>query len=135
MGIDGLGEREVGERSGGDNGYFVRVFVNHADQEVRGVFIGRFGGGRAFGHRRNFPGAVNGVAGGEIPGALINDLAVHGFPATDVFLGIDEREGGAWHDRNIGAADNFHQAQGVLDFFGEPSVAGDDGDAEDVSVG
>ena len=132
--IGGLGDGEIGERATFVNGDLVRIFVDHAEQELRDVFGGRFRAGRAFGHGRNFRGAVNGVALGEIPGALISDLAVERLPARDEFLAVDEREGGAGDDGNVGASDNFEQAQSVQDFFVAPGIARDDGDAEDFGV-
>ena len=45
VGIDGEGERDVGERAGGVDGDLVRVRVDLADEEVGGVFVERLGGG------------------------------------------------------------------------------------------
>ena len=61
-------------------------------------------------------------------------LAVERFPLGDVFLGIHERKDGAGNDWDVGAANDFEQAQGVLNFFVAPGVAGNHGDAKHVGI-
>src|SRR5215470_10249011 len=82
----------------------VRVFVDHADQEVRGIFGLWFECRIAFGQRiGNFERSAvdSGIpcAGGSrsarrmdlvlIPSALVSHLAVKLFPASDLFLAVD----------------------------------------------
>src|ERR1700722_104456 len=76
-----------------------------------------------------------GMATGIVPRALIDELAVERLPARDKFLAVNQRKSGAGNYRNVGAADNFEQAQSVLDFFVAPRVPGDDGNAENVGLG
>jgi len=66
---------------------------------------------------------------------LIEDLAVKRFPPGDVFLAVHQGKSRTRNDGNIGAADNFEEAQSVQDFFVAPGVTGGDGDAEDIGVG
>jgi hypothetical protein len=51
--IDGDGERNVGQRSGGVDRHLVRMRVHLADEEVRGVFVDGLERGHALGHGRN----------------------------------------------------------------------------------
>ncbi len=132
MRIQGDGQGEVGHGSGSINGDLVWIFMGHANHEVGGVFGGGLGRGSAIGHGGDFVGTMDGMAMGEIPCALIDDFAVERFPLGDVLLGTDERKDGAGNDRDIRAADDFHQAKGVLNFFVAPGVAGEHGDAEDI---
>jgi len=134
VGIEGNGQGEVGHRAGGVDGDVVWIFIDHAHEKVCGVFGGGFCGGRAFWHGRDFVGAVDGVTLGIVPCALVDDFAVERFPLGDVLLAVHQREGGAGEDGNVGAADDLEEAQGVLDFFVAPGIAGKDGDAENVSV-
>ena len=57
------------------------------------------------------------------------------FREVSADLAAHERESCARNDRNVRAADDFHEAQGVLDFFVAPSVTRDDGDSEDFGIG
>jgi len=50
-------------------------------------------------------------------------------------VGADEGEDGSGDDGDIGAADDFDEAEGAGDFFVAPLVAGDDGDTEDFDLG
>jgi hypothetical protein len=77
---------------------------------------------------------VHGVMAREIPGALVDDLAVKRFPLSDVLLGIDEGKNGAWNHWNVRAANDFEQAQGVLHFLVPPSVPAENGYAKDISL-
>ncbi len=155
--IDRDGERDIGERASGKDGDLMRVGVHLADEEVGGVFVDRLGVGRALGHRRHEVGVVGvrrrdgriGDDGGHhcsvsgrgeggralSPGAEPADFAVEGGLEARLLLVADEREDGAGHDRDIGAADHLEHAEGVLHFFIAPCVAGDHGDAEHVDVG
>src|SRR5487761_555962 len=133
MRVNGDGEGKVGERAAFVNCDLMRIAMDHADHEVRGVFVRGLGGWRAFDEGRNFVWAVS-FAGRPVPGALIHDFAIERFPAGDEFLAVVEREDGAGDDGNVRAADDFEHAQGVGDFFVAPLVAGDDGDAEDVGL-
>ena len=62
FGIDGLGQSEVCHRAAFVDGHFVRIFVDHANHKMRGIFVCWLGGRSAFGHWRNFPWAMHGVA-------------------------------------------------------------------------
>lgn len=48
--IDGDGQRQVGHRAAGVERDLVGIFADDGDQEMRGVFVGWFGCGRALGH-------------------------------------------------------------------------------------
>src|SRR5579862_3028290 len=72
---------------------------------------------------------------GIVPRALIDELAVERFPARDEFLAVHQWKCRAGNHRNVRAADNFEQAQSVLDFFVAPGVSGDNSDAENVGFG
>ena len=52
--IEAQGLREVGERAAGVYRYLVRILVDHANDEVGGVFVGRLGRGIAFDQVRDF---------------------------------------------------------------------------------
>jgi hypothetical protein len=47
----------------------------------------------------------------------------------------DEREDGAWEDGDVGASDDFEEAEGAGEFFVAPLVAGDNSDAKDFDFG
>lgn len=59
---------------------------------------------------------------GVVPRALINDFAVERFPLSDVLLAVDQRKSGAGQDRNVGAADDLQEAEGVLNLFVPPGM-------------
>src|SRR5580700_5498036 len=128
------GQGEVGHGSGSVDGDFVGELMNHPDHEMRSVFRRSLAGGSTFGHRWNFVRTVHGVMAREIPGALVDDLAVKRFPLSDVLLGIDERKNGARNHRNVRAANDFEQTQGVLYFLVPPGVAGEYGDAKNIGL-
>src|SRR5271168_741540 len=69
--INHLSKSEIRQRAALVNGDFMRKLVDHANQEMRCIFMGRFGGWRALRHGGNFLWAMNRMA--EIPRALIND--------------------------------------------------------------
>ena len=77
---------------------------------------------------------MDGVAAGKIPCALIDNLAVKRFPLGDVFLGANQGEDRSGNHRDVRAAYNFHEAQGVLHFFIPPIVAGENGDAKNIGL-
>ena len=77
---------------------------------------------------------MDGIALRVIPSTLINEFAVKFFPTGDIFASVDERKDGAGDDGNVGASDDFEQAESVKDFFIAPGVTGEDGDAEDFGV-
>ena len=53
-GIDADGLRDIRERAAGVDRHFVRIFVNHANDEMRGVFLVGLRGGISFDDVRNF---------------------------------------------------------------------------------
>src|SRR5579872_4175538 len=65
-----------------------------------------------------------------VPAPFVAKLAVQGFPSFRFLLGVQQRVLRPFHHRNVGAACNFQQAQGVLGFFLHPLVAADGGDAQ-----
>ena len=132
MRIQSNGKGEIGHRSSRVNGYVVGILMDHADHEMRRVFRGWLCGGSAFGQRRNFVRAVDTVAPGKIPCALVKDLAVERFPLGDVFLGANQRKYRSGNHRDVRAANNFHKPQSVLHFFIPPVVAGENGDAKNI---
>ena len=75
---------------------------------------------------------MDSVAPGEVPRTLVKHLAVERFPLRDVFLRVDERKNRAGNNRDIGAADDLEQAQGVLHLLVAPGVTGKHGDTQDV---
>src|SRR5215469_6809846 len=111
----------------------MRVEMNHADEEVRGVFGGGCGVRLAFDERRNFEWAVS-FSGRPVPRALVSDFAIALFPRGDELRGVFEREDGAGDDGNVSASDDFEHAESVGDVLVAPAVAGDDGDAEDLRL-
>jgi hypothetical protein len=68
FGVDAESEGDVGERAGGVDGDLVRVGVDLADEEVDGVFFDGAGVRGAFGHGRDFVGAV---------GLLVDDRVLY----------------------------------------------------------
>jgi len=101
MRIDPVGERQVRQGAALVDRHFMRIFVDHADQEVSGVLIGRPGSGLPFRQRRNY---VMFVSPAIIPGAGKGDLSIHCLPQKAFLAAIHERKYGSGHDRNIGAA-------------------------------
>ena len=69
-----------------------------------------------------------------VPGAGEGDFAVTLLPHLGFCASANQRETGAGHDGDIGAAHDFEQAQGVRYFFIPPRVSADDRDAEDVDL-
>ena len=57
--IERNGQREVGHRPAFVDRHFVRILVHHADQKMRGILVGWFGGGLAFGQRRHDRGSCH----------------------------------------------------------------------------
>src|ERR1700675_4533138 len=94
-----------------------------------GVFGGRLGGGLAFFGRRDDEGIV--IPAG-VPRAGVADFTVALLPELRFFACADERKGGAGNYGNVGAAHDFEEAEGPVDFLGEPLIAGDDVGAEDA---
>src|ERR1700693_5236322 len=78
---------------------------------------------------------MHGMATGIVPRALIDELAVEHFPARDEFPAVHQRKRRARNYRNVCSADDFEQAQSVLDFFVAPRVSSDDRNAETVGLG
>src|SRR5579885_1575294 len=81
LGIERDGLRNIGERAGSVYGYFMRVLMQHADDEVGGIFVSGLGSWISLFEGRDFVWAMveaaNAIAGGQaIPGALVIDLAV-----------------------------------------------------------
>jgi hypothetical protein len=50
-------------------------------------------------------------------------------------VGADQRKDSSGYYGDVGAADDFEEAEGSGDFLVAPLVAGDDGDAEDFDFG
>ena len=139
-GIELQRQSKIGQRPSCPQHHFARILVHHLDDEFRRGAGGGLNVRRAFFHRRNDIGGVvrlvidGGAVGFEMlsPAALVFQLAVHGFPALGLFLGVEERELGALDHGNIGAARDLEHAQDVLGLFLYPLVATDGGDAKNV---
>src|ERR1700722_15008740 len=58
IGIEADRLGDVGERPAGVNGYLMRILVDHANDEVRGVFVRRLNGGIPFLNIRDLEWAV-----------------------------------------------------------------------------
>jgi hypothetical protein len=69
------------------------------------------------------------------PGSEPAHFAVEGGRKQSLLFGADQRKDGPGNDRDIGAADEFEHAEGVLGLLIAPGVAGDHGDAEHLDVG
>ena len=102
MRIDGVGKGEVGQGAAFVDGDFMRIFVNHADEEVSGVFVGRAGCGLAFGERRDY---VVFVPPARVPGAGEFNFSIARLPQKGFVAAMHERKNGSGNDGNIGAAD------------------------------
>ena len=124
-GIDGDGERDVGERAGGVDGDLLGMGVDLADEEVGGVFVERLGGGRAFFERGDYEGAVvrlhAGVLGEVAPGAVPGEAADERGFEHGLGLVRSEREDCAGDYGDVGAMDEFEHAEGVLRLLRAPT--------------
>ncbi len=136
------GEGEVGDGAEREDGDFVRVLVDDAGEEGGGDAFTGLDGGFAFAHGRDDVRAVRsdagyGVVGGPGlgPCAFVSHVAVELLPAAAGGLRVDEREAGAVEDRDVGVSGELQHAKGVGDAFFVPTVAGLDGDAEDLDGG
>ena len=105
----------------------MRILMNHAYQEVGGVFVGGFGGGLPFRHRSQF---ARRVIHARSPRPQPIDGAIATLRLLRLLLGSDQRILGSGHDGNVGSSDEFEHAQGVCHFFGEPRIARYYGDAQ-----
>src|SRR6202030_1215428 len=115
-GIDADGLRDIREWASRINRYLMRVFVNHANDEMRGILTRRLRRRISLDELRDFEGRVvyapDSVAKRfSIPRAFIGDFAIELFPAKYQFFAIDEREDGAGDDGNIGAANKLEHAK------------------------
>ncbi len=127
-------QRQVGHGPGGVDGHFVRILLNHAHHESRGIFCRRFSRWRAFRHWRDVVRPVHRVPPREIPRTLVHNFSIKRFPLRNIFFAVHQRKSGARHHRNIGAANNFKQAQGVLHFFIAPRITGQNRDSQNIRV-
>ncbi len=138
VGIDGEGERDVGERASGVDRDLMGVRVDLADEEVGGVFVEGFDGGVTLFKRWKHEGVVVGLRAGFLgevsPGTVPGEAADGGGVVHGLGLRAEEREDGAGDDGDVGAVDELEHAERVLDFFGLPGVAADHGDAEDADL-
>src|ERR1700722_14785073 len=132
--------RDIGERPAGVYRYLVRIFVKHANDEMRGVLFDGLRGGIAFFQVGNFIGTVKGATlpvadRSFVPGSLVADFAVEALPALDQLHAIDQRIDGAGNDGNVGSADQLEHSQRVRHLFVAPHIAADHRDAEDFNFG
>src|SRR5581483_12344400 len=102
--IDGNRLRKVGHGPAFVNRDLVRVFVNHANQEMRGIFAGRVGCGLTFRQRRDNKWLV--------PPAVIPSTGVSNFPEAllpqlSFVAAADQRKSSTGNDGNIGAPENL----------------------------
>ena len=98
---------------------------------MSGVFVGGFGRGLAFRQRWNDEGLVPPAV---IPCARKSHFAEALLPDLGFFAPPHQWENGPGHDRNVGAAHNFEQAQGVRHFFVAPLVSADYRDSQDLDL-
>jgi hypothetical protein len=69
-----------------------------------------------------------------VPGPGEGHFAVSFLPLLCFVAGADQRENGARHYRNVGAADDFEQAEGVGYFFVAPLVSAHHRNSEDFDL-
>src|SRR5271165_6384400 len=98
---------------------------------MRGVFRCGLGGGRAFWKFGNDEGFVPPT---RVPGAGKADFAVTLLPEAGFFGSADQRENRAGEDGNVGAANDFQQAEGVGHLLIAPGVAADHCNTEDFCL-
>ncbi len=138
VGIDGDGERDVGERAGGVDSDLVRMGVDLPDEEVGGVLVEGFSGGLALVLLRDDIGAVVGLAAGAFgdisPSPVPGRCSVEGLIDFGFGLGADEGKDGSGDNGDIGPVDKFKHAEGVVHLFGLPGVAADHGDSEHLRL-
>src|ERR1022692_37025 len=124
MWIDCVGERQVRHGATLVDRHFMRIFVDHADQEVSGVLVGGMGSGLPFRELRNY---VMFVPPAIIPGTGERHFSIHCLPQKGFLTAMDERKYGSGHDRNIGAANQLQQSQSMRYLFVAPLIPADDG--------
>ena len=72
---------------------------------------------------------------GEVaPASFVTELAVQAFPALGLLFRIQQWKLGARDHWDVGAAGDFHQAQGALGFFFHPLIAANSRDAQHVEL-
>ena len=127
MWINGVGERQVRHGTALVDRHLMGIFVHHADQKVSGVLIGRLGSGLPFRKLRNYvmlmPPAI-------IPGTGERDFSISCLPQKRFLTAMHQRKHGSRHNRNIGAANELQQSQGMRYLFVAPLVSADDGYAQ-----
>ncbi len=129
--IDRDGQRQVGHGAAFVDRHLVGKLVHLANQEVSRVFVCGLGGGRTFRQGWDDKGFVPPAI---VPGAGKGHFAVTLLPELGFFAPAHQREDSSRHHRNIGAADDFEQAQGVRHFFVAPLVSADDRDAQHFNL-
>src|SRR5690348_5758591 len=114
------GQRQVGHRPAGIDGYVVRIAPHHADKKMRRINLRSLGGWSALrqlgNHKRLVPPAL-------IPCPRVRHLAVALLPQLGVTPPAHQREHCARHHRNVGAANDLQQVEHVGDLFVAPLVA------------
>ncbi len=98
---------------------------------MSGVFAGGFGRGLAFRQRGDDEGLVPPAV---IPRARESHFAEALLPYLSFFAPPHQWENRPGHDRNIGAAHDFEQAQGVRHFLVAPLVSADHRDSQDFDL-
>src|SRR6202040_3697141 len=94
--------------------------MDHPNQEMNRILVCRVGSGLPFGKWRNYRSLMPPTL---IPCTRVGDFAVLLMPQLGFGAGADQWVDGAGHDGNVGAANDFEQAQGVSHFFIAPLIS------------
>ncbi len=125
-------QRDVGQRAAAPEDHFARVLADGVDHEIRGVLRHRLDGGASRREHRHF---IRIVISAGVPGPLVSELAVHGFPQSGFLARIDQRELGALRDRDVPVTRQLQHPEGPLGTGLHLAVPGDDADADHLDAG
>src|ERR1700730_8847395 len=100
----------------------MRVLVDHADEEVSGIFLRGLDGRLPFRKRWDDEGFVPPAL---VPRARVGYFSIALLPELSLVATADQGKRSAGHNRNVGTADDFEQAERMRDFFIAPLVSAD----------
>src|ERR1700686_2914779 len=109
----------------------MRILTHHSNQKVGSVFIGWLGCRFSFrewgDNERLVPPAI-------IPGSGVSDFTVTLLPLLRFGSSAHQRKRRTRQNRNVGASNNFEQAQGMRHLFITPLIAADHSDPKHLDL-
>src|SRR5258708_16774588 len=109
----------------------MRIFVNHTDHEVSGIFVRGLGAGPPFRKRWDDEGLVPPAL---VPSARVGYPSIALLPQLSFLATADQGEHGAGHNRNVRATDDFEQTLRMGYLFVAPLVSTDHGSAQHLDL-